>query len=120
MSLLLLLACAEPVTGARAWQMQSLEEGIGGPKAMARPGDFRLENEHLRVAVLGPRFSLGPSPYGGTLADLDLVRDDPAWRAGHGNDQMAEVFATASMNIPAADEASEVYVLQEGGPDEAA
>lgn len=120
MSLLLLLACAEPLVGARAWQMQALDEGIGGPKAMARPGDFLLENEHLKVAVLGPRYSLGPSPYGGTLADIDLVRDDPEWRAGHGNDQMAEMFATASMNVAAADEPAEVQILQEGGPDEAA
>ena len=94
MTLLLLLACGGTTTGARAWQMESLDEGIGGPKAMARPGDFRLENEHLRVAILGARYSMGPSPYGGTIADLDRTRADPSWGANHGNDQFAEMFAT--------------------------
>ena len=59
-----LLSCAPEGGFARAYQMASLAEGIGGPKAIARPGDFVLENDKVRVAILGPRDSMGPHTSG--------------------------------------------------------
>lgn len=120
MHLLLLLACSQPPTGARAWKMTSLDEGVGGPKATAQVGDFRMENEHIRLAILDAGYSLGPSPYGGTIADLDKVRADPAWGANHGNDQFAEMFATANMNIPDAESDGSVTIVNDGSDGNAA
>ena len=114
MTLLLLLACQNSPEGARAWQMESLDEAVGGPKSTARVGDFRMENEHLRVGILDARYSLGPSPYGGTLADIDVKRSDPDWGGAHGNDRFAEMFATVNMNIAAADTDGQVTILNDG------
>lgn len=120
MTLLLLLACQNSPQGARAWQMESLDEAVGGPKSTARVGDFRMENEHLRVGILDARYSLGPSPYGGTLADIDLKRADPDWGGAHGNDRFAEMFATVNMDVSGADTESQVTVLNDGSDGEAA
>ncbi|GDX81812.1 hypothetical protein LBMAG42_36230 [Deltaproteobacteria bacterium] len=120
MLLLALLGCSTSSEWASARKIDSLADTIGGPKATARPGDFLLENDRVRIAVLGPRYSMGPSPFGGTLCDADLQRADPSYGAGHGNDQLAEVFATVNMNIAGADTEGEVLVLQEGSETEAA
>ncbi|MEZ4241158.1 MAG: CehA/McbA family metallohydrolase [Myxococcota bacterium] len=77
----------------------SLEEAVGGPKAVARPGDIVLENDHARLAILGARNSLGPGLFGGSIVDADIVRSDPAFSAGRGRDQLAEVFPTVNMNV---------------------
>ena len=120
MLLLAILGCSTSSEWASARQIDTLTDTVGGPKATARPGDYLLENDRIRVAILGPRYSMGPSPYGGTLADADLQRPDPKYGAGHGKDQIAEVFSTVNMNIAAVDEAGEVVVLQEGSATEAA
>lgn len=116
MSLIVLLACSEtPSPWARAARIESLDEAVGGPKAMAREGDFILENDQVRFAVLDARYSLGPSPFGGTIADADLRRSAPDYQGGHGLDQLAEVFPTVNMNLTGADESGEVAILGEGG-----
>ncbi len=120
MILLTLLGCTTSSEWASARKIDSLAETVGGPKATARPGDFLLENDRIRVAVLGPRYSMGPSPFGGTLCDADIRRANPRYGAGHGNDQLAEVFATVNMNIAGADTEGEVFVLQEGSETEPA
>ena len=99
-----LLSCAPEGGFARAFQMASLSEGIGGPKAIARPGDFVLENDKVRVAILGPRNSLGPHTSGASLIDADLQRPDPRYSQGRGLDQLAEVFPTVNLNVAQADE----------------
>lgn len=114
MHLLLLLACSETGNWARATQLASLEDGIGGPKAIARPGDYVLENDKVRFTVLGARYSLGPSPFGGTIADADLQRPHPRYQGGKGNDRFAEMFSTVNMNLGAVDEAGEVTVIADG------
>lgn len=97
---LLLGSCgAETEPFAAAYQMKRLEDGVGGPKAMARPGDFVLENEYFKVAVLSGRNSLGPGLFGGALIDADIQREDLDSRYGNGNDQLAEVFPTVNMNV---------------------
>lgn len=120
MLLLALFGCSTSSEWASARQIESLADTVGGPKATARPGDYLLENDRIRVAILGPRYSMGPSPYGGTLADADLQRPDPRYAAGHGNDQIAEVFSTVNMNIAAVDEPGEVEIVAEGSATEAA
>ncbi len=116
MTLLLLALACTPDTrhGASAHRIESLADAIGGPKAAARPGDILLENDRVRFAILDARASLGPGLYGGSVVDADLVRNDPAFGAGHGNDQLAETFATVNMNLAAADEAAEVSIVSDG------
>ncbi len=113
-TLLLLLACSSDNPRALATRIASLDETIGGPKAMARPGDFLLQNENVRFTILDARASLGPSPFGGTIADVDLVRADPKWAGGHGNDQFAEMFPTVNMNLAGVDTPGEVTILSDG------
>lgn len=111
-SALVLLAGVASCSGssdafARALVIERMDQTIGGPKAAARPGDIMLENDRFRVAILGgtrpdgsPRTSLGPGLYGGSLVDADLQRFDPRFSQGRGVDQFAELFPTASLNVP--------------------
>ena len=85
---------------ARAYPITDLSETIGGPKGMAQPGDFMLENDHLRVSILGSRPSMGPHTSGGSIIDADLQRNDPLYSQGQGNDLIAEMFPTVNLNIP--------------------
>ena len=111
----------EKSTWASAYQIETLSQGIGGPKATARPGDFVLENDRIRLAILGARNSLGPHTSGGSLIDADLQRNDPRFAQGRGLDQLAEVFPTVNLNVATIDEAvGEVAILSKGGPDEPA
>lgn len=97
---LALPSCGEPEAGyARGSVIESLADGIGGPKAIARPGDFLLENQHGRIAILGARNSLGPGLHGGSIVDADIHRTDPTTGAGYGRDQLAELFPTANMDV---------------------
>jgi hypothetical protein len=106
--LLTLASCGPDEDGfASARRIQRLDEAIGGPKAAARVGDYLLENRHLRVAILAsetpdgnPRNSMGPGLFGGSLVDADLQRPDPRFSGGRGLDHFAELFPTASLNVP--------------------
>ena len=84
---------------ANAYVIEDLSQGIGGPKAIARPGDFVIENDKVRVAIIGARNSYGPNLYGGSIVDADLQRFDPRTNQGHGNDIFSEMFPTANLNI---------------------
>ena len=109
-----LSGCAPSGPSAHASRIVTLDQAIGGPKATARPGDYLLENDHVRFAILDGRYSYGPAPYGGTLVDADLVRSDPKWGGGHGNDQLAETFASVDLDLAAADTSEEVAILNDG------
>lgn len=107
---------------ASASRIERLEDGVGGPKAMARPGDFLLENDHYRVAILGPRNSLGPGLFGGSLVDADLRREMPGVASDEGNDQLAEVFPTVNMNVTLAngEDPDAVSIVADGSDGKAA
>ena len=59
---------------ARAMQIESLDQAIGGPKASGREGDFLLENDEIRVVVEQGSPSRLPLGMGGTIVDIDLYR----------------------------------------------
>jgi hypothetical protein len=84
---------------AQAYVIEDLSQAIGGPKAIARPGDFVIENDEIRVAIIGARNSYGPNLYGGSIVDADLQRFDPRSNQGRGNDIFSEMFTTANLNI---------------------
>ncbi len=111
----LALSCRSDEEGfARASVIERLDGGVGGPKALARPGDLLLENDRLRVAILGARNSMGPGLYGGSIVDADLQWNDARFPIGYGNDQMAEMFTTVNMNIIRPLETSDVFVVSDG------
>lgn len=114
--LLLLSSCGtwSPDPFARALVIEDLSQGIGGPKAIAQPGDFVLENDRIRVAILGGHNSMGPGLYGGSLADADLQRWSGAWTRGNGNDRLAETIPSVNLNVTHAVEAEDVYIVSDG------
>ncbi|MCK6518897.1 hypothetical protein L6R46_28035, partial [Myxococcota bacterium] len=113
--LVLLLSCdTQAPTWARASVMTDLSQGIGGPKALAQPGDVVLENDRVRFVVMGGRTSIGPGLFGGTIIDADLQRADPTFSQGRGNDRFAELIPTVNMNVAMADEPEEVVIVNDG------
>ncbi len=104
---------------ARAVQIEGLDEVIGGPMSAARPGDFLLENDKARFAILGGRNSAGPGLYGGSLVDADLNWQDANLNGGNGRDQFNEMFPLVSMNVPLADQPEHVTVVSDGSDGEA-
>jgi len=118
----LMSACQQSEPYARAFQMTDRSQGVGGPKAIARSGDFILENDRIKIGVLGARASLGPHTSGGSIVDADLNRADPRYTSGHGRDQLAEIFSTVNLNVTSADELTapddetpgEVVILADG------
>lgn len=72
--------------GAAAAQvLGESETGVGGPLAIARPGDVILENDLIGVVIQGEGRNLAINPYGGNIIDADVVR------AGEGADSFGEL-----------------------------
>jgi hypothetical protein len=120
-----LVACApppavqSPATGqSRAFRAERADQLVGGDLAMARIGDFILENDQIRVAILDSESSPAPGVFGGTLVDADLVRPEDAFRGGRGADQLAEVIPVANLLWPRPGPGEVVIVSdgRDGGP----
>ena len=123
----LLLAGCKDDGGATAVRIDSTDQLIGGPAADAWVGDFLLENEHIRAAVLSERCEAdaelgticstpGPGLFGGTLVDIDLKRGNSGESAGGGHDRFAELFGTMNMDINEAHRVEIVADGTDGGP----
>ena len=100
---LLLGGCQEGGRTLRAFQAESLNELIGGPGAVGQTGDFVLENDRIRAVVLGPHerdHSAGPGLFGGSLADLDLRRQEHRFHGGKGLDSFAEMIPMVNLLFP--------------------
>jgi hypothetical protein len=108
----------EPST-LRAFVAQDRQDLVGGPVSYADIGDFILENDKIRVAILGPNRSWGPGVFGGSLVDADVRRNDPRFPPGQGRDKLAEVFPFANLLVPAPLD-SDVRVLADGSDGKAA
>jgi len=104
---------------ARAYIAKSPAELIGGDVAMARVGDIILENDKIRIGLLGSKPSPGPGVFGGTLVDADLQRPDSRFRAGSGRDQFAEMFPFANLLVPRPD-STQIQIINDGSNGEAA
>src|SRR5207248_3078979 len=110
----LLLACNDHAGLLRAKQVGERSELVGGPIAMADVGDYLLENDRIRVAILGPRDSPGPGLYGGSIVDVDVVRDRlDTSNDAQGHDRFAELFPVANLLVPDP-KSTEVSVLADG------
>ncbi|MCC7538305.1 MAG: hypothetical protein IT379_18920, partial [Deltaproteobacteria bacterium] len=91
-------ACGNPRDGARACQITRRGQRIGGPSSVADVGDYLLENDHIRVAILAAGNSPGPGLFGGSIVDADIVR--PSVSSVVGQDRFAEIFPIVNFAVP--------------------
>ncbi len=105
--------CADGKDLLRAKTVEDRAELIGGPVAMADLGDFLLENDKIRVNILGPKDSPGPGVFGGSIVDVDIRRDRVGDENNLGHDRFAELFPIANLLVPNP-EATQVKVLKDG------
>ena len=84
----------------RAKQIEARSELVGGPVSVADIGDFLLENDQIRVAILTGRDSPGPGVYGGSVVDLDRRRSQMGTEGGQGRDRFAEMFPVVNLVVP--------------------
>ncbi len=105
--------CLEQGPKARAKQITSRTELIGGSGALGEVGDFLLENDKVRVVIQGPGFSRGFGVYGGALIDADLQRPlPPGGQLGRsGRAQFGELFPIFFLQALVPDR---VHVLSDG------
>ena len=106
-------SCNDGTELLRAKQIEDRGELIGGPVAMADIGDFLLENDQMRVAVLNAKDSPGPGVFGGAIVDIDLRRNRLGFENAQGRDRFAESFPVANLLVPNPRK-TEVKVLRDG------
>ncbi len=106
-------SCGEDAPLLRAKVIEDRAELVGGPVAVADVGDFLLENDQVRVAILRAVDSPGPGVFGGSLVDLDRRRRRIEFQNGHGRDRFAETFPVANLMVPEPSE-MQVSVLADG------
>lgn len=93
----------------QAKKIEQRAELVGGPVAMADVGDFLLQNDLIKVNILGPKDSPGPGVYGGSIVDID-IRRGLGFENGQGRDRFAELFPVANLLVPFPKEAASVSV----------
>ena len=92
-------ACGQDASDTlHAFRATSRHQLVGGPVAYADVGDFVLENDKVRVAILDSGRSWGPGVFGGSLVDADVRRGDGGLPTGQGHDRLAEVFPFANLD----------------------
>lgn len=97
----------------RAKQIETRHELVGGPVAMADVGDFLLENDQVRIAILGPKDSPAPGVFGGSIVDIDRRRPNRGLGEAMGHDRFSESFPMANLMVPEPGQ-TEVSVLEDG------
>ncbi len=98
---------------AVAHKVESREQLIGGRRALGEVGDFKLSNGLIQVVIQDVGHSRGFGAFGGSLIDIDLVRNarGTSSTAPKGNDQFTEMFPAFFLE---AMEPSKVEVVEDG------
>lgn len=106
-------ACTKSTPPARAFQVKSRTELIGGKRALGEVGDYKLTNGIVHAVIQDVGFSRGFGSFGGSLIDVDLVRgtSGSGSRSPNGNDYFTELFPAFFLT---AIEPSKVEVLADG------
>lgn len=119
MVLALLGACSKTTPPARAFQVNSRSDLIGGKRALAEVGDYKLSNGLIHAIIQDVGSSRGFGAFGGSLIDVDLVRSNPVdpVTGTNGNDYFTEMFPAFFLT---AVEPSKVEVLKDGADGAAA
>jgi hypothetical protein len=111
--------CSKTNTPARAFQIQSRADLIGGKRALADIGDFKVSNGVIQAIVQNVGSSRGFGAFGGSLIDVDLVRGNKenGAQGPNGNDYFTEMFPAFFLT---AIEPDSVSVLADGSDGNAA
>src|SRR5687767_14812425 len=93
-AVVLSLSCSKSLPPARAFQVQSRSELVGGQRALGEIGDYKLSNGIIHAIVQDVGTSRGFGAFGGSLIDVDLVREGRkmATQSPVGNDYFTEMF----------------------------
>lgn len=108
------MACSDSKPAmAQAYRVESREQLVGGRRALAEVGDFKISNGIVQAIVQDVGHSRGFGAFGGSLIDLDVVRAGRANAATGvwGNDQFTELFPAFFLE---AMEPSKVEVAADG------
>jgi hypothetical protein len=100
-----------------AAQVTNRAQLVGGPVAMADVGDFLLQNDQIKVNILGAHDSQGPGVFGGSIVDVDVRRDRLGYADQEGHDRFAEMFPVVNLLDPfptASISPPSVRVLEDG------
>lgn len=89
-----LASCSRTTPPARAFEIKSRAELIGGKRALADVGDYKISNGLIHAIVQNVGTSRGFGAFGGSLIDIDLVRgtETSAVKGPVGNDYFTEMF----------------------------
>jgi hypothetical protein len=108
-------ACNSGKDLLRAKQIERRNEVVGGPVSVADVGDFLLENDQIRIAILGVKDSPGPGVFGGSVVDIDRRRPREEFANAEGRDRFSEMFPVANLLVPSPEPgAVDVRVLKDG------
>lgn len=114
-------ACNSGKDLLRAKQIEQRNEVVGGPVSVADVGDFLLENDQIRVAILGVKDSPGPGVFGGSVVDIDRRRPREEFSNAEGRDRFSEMFPVANLLVPSPEPGdTDVRVLKDGSDGEEA
>lgn len=106
-------ACSSSPPRAYAGRVESREQLIGGQRALAEVGDFKISNGIIHAIIQDVGHSRGFGAFGGSLIDVDLVRGGKASAAAgvQGKDGFTEMFPAFLLE---AIEPSKVEVAADG------
>ena len=112
-ALALSAGCTRTSQPARAFKIESRADLIGGKRALADVGDYKITNGLVHAIVQDVGTSRGFGAFGGSLIDIDLVRgtETSAVKGPVGNDYFTEMFPAFFLT---ALEPAEVTVLSDG------
>jgi len=98
-----LSACEAENTFARVFEVEAMSQTIGGPAAIARPGDLLLENDQIRAVIHGRHNMRSVNPIAnGSLVDLDLQRPHHTYGVGNGKDAFYELGPMVNLKVNSA------------------
>lgn len=115
----LLVSCSKTTPNASAFQIKSREQLVGGRRALAEVGDYKISNGLIHAIVQEIGTSRGFGAFGGSLIDIDLVRGTKGSGATgvNGRDWFTEMFPAFFLQ---AIEPEKVEVVADGSDGKAA
>jgi hypothetical protein len=93
---------------ASIWQVDTVDQLAEGPTVEARPGDWVLENDRVRLFVEHTDRAMSPCPWGGNIVDAQYKRADGTL----GDDVTGEICLMVNVGLTFAPE--EFAVVRDG------
>src|SRR6266404_3576597 len=88
------LSCSKNTPPSRAFKVSTRAELVGGQRALGEIGDYEVSNGVIHAIIQDVGTSRGFGAFGGSLIDIDLVRDgkNSDTQGPVGNDYFTEMF----------------------------